>query len=218
MNYQKLYDNIIYKRKNCPSEDNYTETHHILPRSLGGSDLDENLVKLSAREHYICHLLLAKIHDCDKMYYALWMMQFGKGRQKTIINSRMYEWARLNFIKYISEKNAENTGHKNSQYGSMWICNLKEKINKKINKLDEIPDGWVKGRNKWNTPTSRRVQRGTDGLSVKQRKMKKEKSRIYIINGKEYNGCKDVANDFNITHPTVLNRVKSDKYPEWKRI
>lgn len=36
------------------------------------------------------------------------------------------------------------SGSKNSQFGSMWITD--GTINKKINKLDNIPEGWNKGR------------------------------------------------------------------------
>lgn len=37
-------------------------------------------------------------------------------------------------------------GEKNSQYGTMWICNHAIKKNKRINKCDPIPEGWAKGR------------------------------------------------------------------------
>lgn len=46
--------------------------------------------------------------------------------------------------KIIGEKNSINTGEKNSQFGTMWITNGSD--NKKISKLDEIPEGWRKGR------------------------------------------------------------------------
>ena len=46
--------------------------------------------------------------------------------------------------KKISEANKKLIGSKNSQYGTMWITNGLE--NKKIKKVDNIPDGWYKGR------------------------------------------------------------------------
>jgi len=49
------------------------EIHHIIPKSLGGSDNKENLVLLTAREHYIAHWLLYKSlsrKDKAKMAYA----------------------------------------------------------------------------------------------------------------------------------------------------
>ena len=49
--------------------------------------------------------------------------------------------------KKIGEKNSINSsGSNNSQFGTMWIFNVLLKINKKINKNDEIPIGWKKGR------------------------------------------------------------------------
>jgi hypothetical protein len=52
----------------------YIEKHHILPRSLGGSDDVSNIVNLSAREHFVCHLLLTKMttgEDKIKMQHAV---------------------------------------------------------------------------------------------------------------------------------------------------
>lgn len=44
--YTSCYINIINKAKNRLL-DGYYETHHIVPKSLGGSNLKENLVKLT---------------------------------------------------------------------------------------------------------------------------------------------------------------------------
>ena len=48
----------------------YYEKHHIIPKSLGGTNEKENLVSLTAREHFICHLLLLKITE-GKNYYKM---------------------------------------------------------------------------------------------------------------------------------------------------
>jgi hypothetical protein len=34
------------------------ELHHILPKCMGGNNNKTNLVRLTLREHYVCHLLL----------------------------------------------------------------------------------------------------------------------------------------------------------------
>lgn len=39
----------------------YYETHHIIPRCLGGGDGKENLVKLSPQDHLEAHFLLARM-------------------------------------------------------------------------------------------------------------------------------------------------------------
>ncbi|MCG7944843.1 MAG: HNH endonuclease [Candidatus Thiodiazotropha taylori] len=56
-------------KSRTPPPSTYTETHHIIPKSLGGSDHPNNLIKLTPKEHYIAHRLLAKIHK-GKMIYA----------------------------------------------------------------------------------------------------------------------------------------------------
>ena len=75
----------------------YVERHHIIPVSLGGSNNKENLVDLTAREHFICHWLLTKLHTGEsraKMIYALnGMKRNGQHteRYETKITSRVYE-------------------------------------------------------------------------------------------------------------------------------
>lgn len=75
--YQSWYDDLIRTRRYQNNRSVYTEVHHIVPRSLGGSDDSLNLVRLSYREHFIAHWLLTKIHtgaDLIRMQRALWAM------------------------------------------------------------------------------------------------------------------------------------------------
>jgi hypothetical protein len=71
----------------------YVEAHHILPKSfnLGGRLDRDNLVYLSAREHFICHHLLMKMFTNPefntKMGYALWLMVNTRGLK---ISARRY--------------------------------------------------------------------------------------------------------------------------------
>lgn len=57
------YDKLILRAKLRNTINEYTEKHHILMKSLGGSNKKSNIVELTAREHYICHVLLYK-HYC----------------------------------------------------------------------------------------------------------------------------------------------------------
>lgn len=93
--YYKWYQQLTSKQNR--SLDCYTEKHHIIPRSMGGEDSKENLVVLTAREHYIAHLLLTK---CVKKSYrgkilcAYIMMAQVKDRNQERfykINSRIFE-------------------------------------------------------------------------------------------------------------------------------
>ena len=76
--YTRWYYAIIGNAKSRPMvPGDYKERHHIIPRCLGGNNLSSNLVDLTAREHFICHLLLTKMvvkKVKSKMTYALWTM------------------------------------------------------------------------------------------------------------------------------------------------
>ncbi len=83
---------------------NYYETHHIIPRSLGGKNIEENLVLLTAREHYLAHYLLWKFSEGEKkskMAYAFYFMSHKKGTK--IISSRAYEKAKKEFTERVSK-------------------------------------------------------------------------------------------------------------------
>ena len=91
--YQKLYFNIINKAQSEPrkkGEGVYYENHHIIPKSMGGSNDSSNLVLLSGREHFICHYLLTKFSTSDKMLLAFNMMK-SNNTEFRYINSKLFE-------------------------------------------------------------------------------------------------------------------------------
>lgn len=79
--YKKWYDNLITSSRDKPRQKHqgiYYEEHHILPLSLGGNNCADNLLLLTAKEHFIAHLLLMKFttgRDKYKMAHALLFMQ-----------------------------------------------------------------------------------------------------------------------------------------------
>ena len=155
MDHKRLYDNLIlYRKSNRP--DGYCENHHIIPKSLGGPDDSDNLVRLTGREHWIAHLLLHKIHKLPETAHACHMMAMrceerGIPRIKT---SHQYQTIRKEVAKLASARAKKLVGARNGSYGTMWISNVELKLNKKIPKSDELPTGWVAGRNKWSTRNS----------------------------------------------------------------
>ena len=50
--YKKWYENIVNSAK-IRNTIGYAEIHHIIPKSLGGSNSIDNLVTLTAREHFV---------------------------------------------------------------------------------------------------------------------------------------------------------------------
>ena len=70
MNYLKIYNNLVDARKQKYQQTGYYELHHIVPKCLGGTDAKENLVKFTAREHYLAHWLLSKVYPDN---YKIWL-------------------------------------------------------------------------------------------------------------------------------------------------
>lgn len=67
MNYELIYQSLIDKARSRIIPDGvYCERHHIIPKSLNGSNDKNNIVRLYPREHYIAHLLLFKKYE--RMY------------------------------------------------------------------------------------------------------------------------------------------------------
>lgn len=93
--YTKWYNNIIAKAKERHNYQGYTEKHHIIPKSLGGSDEPSNIVRLTPKEHYVCHRLLTGMFTGNarsKMIRAFWMIAtMGNKNQKRIkVGSKKY--------------------------------------------------------------------------------------------------------------------------------
>lgn len=52
-----------------------TQTHHIIPRCMGGTNSPQNLIELFHEEHYYAHkLLVNKYPNNDKMLLAWWFI------------------------------------------------------------------------------------------------------------------------------------------------
>lgn len=69
--YKSWHDAIINKALNRKIK-GYSEKHHILPRCLNGKDNKENLVELTAKEHFIVHMLLCKFTKGNAYYKMLY--------------------------------------------------------------------------------------------------------------------------------------------------
>jgi hypothetical protein len=109
MNYLKVYCNLIRKAENRTPPEGYAEKHHTFPKSIFGSN--NRVVILTAREHYVTHLLLRKIFikryglknwKTIKMINALWWMS---NNTKKYCNSNLYEKLRRNVSEIYSGEN-----------------------------------------------------------------------------------------------------------------
>lgn len=76
----------------------YYENHHVVPKSLGGTNDTNNLVLLNAKEHFVVHILLPKMcvsqRHIQQMLNALFRMKQKTSKQQRYFNSRLYEYAK----------------------------------------------------------------------------------------------------------------------------
>ena len=113
MDYQKIYNQIIERAKSenrVKTNQIYYEAHHIIPKCLGGEGecrhwkWHPNIVLLTAKEHFISHMLLHKIHPKNKdLFDSLWLFCNGsnkKYRKNLRVSSRLFSEMR--------QKKAEN--------------------------------------------------------------------------------------------------------------
>ena len=156
MDYTKIYNQII-KRAQTSKLEGYVEKHHIVPKCIGGLNVKENIVKLTAREHFLCHMLLCEIHPLEyKLKHALFLMAIGKQkvREKTyVIGSRVYERLKTEYSEMLTGKpqTQETKNKKSKSMLDVWNGKTKEE-------MSEI------GQKIWDT----RRKNGNDKVTQKQ--------------------------------------------------
>jgi hypothetical protein len=212
MNYLKIYHKIINNRLKNPYQE-YTEKHHIIPASLGGTSSRDNIVKLTAREHFICHWLLVKMYRGNKNSYYKMLKAFNMMCNSITAKQERYNTCSRIFARYREDlskaMSASQIGENNSQAGTRWICNIDLKENKKITSTEPIPNGWVAGRNKWVTPKE------------KEKVVKPKISKKYLngykvsIGSVTYDSISQAADSIGISHETARMRFKSKNFPQY---
>jgi hypothetical protein len=224
MNYQKIYFNLIDRARNRELSE-YKEIHHVVPRCLGGSDMADNLVSLTPEEHYVAHQLLTRIYPNEhKLVYAAIAMIRGRSSNK------MHGWLRRRFSKVVSDR---QQGSGNSQFGLIWISNPDTKVSKKCSP-NEIPDGWIKGRNKWeilknkickvcgNKFVTYKQKASFCSVECKQEHMngvfnerRYKNGYVVEVDGVSYTTISKAADCLGIGHETARMRFKSSNFPNW---
>jgi hypothetical protein len=104
--YYKWYTSITKNamdQQRCKGNSIYYERHHILPKSIYPQFKHDNnnLVLLTAKEHFICHMLLTKFminkNDLIKVNYALFRLLYSNNTTQELYkcNSKSYEYAKI---------------------------------------------------------------------------------------------------------------------------
>ena len=163
MNHKKHYNLLILKAQQriYNSQDIY-EKHHIVPRSMGGSNSKENIVSLTPKEHYIAHALLFYIHKNSSMAHAWFMMCSDPSRKYKRYTSRLYDISKKYYKYYRSEK---QKGSNNTNYGRRWTQEQKQSLSNKKkgtmtgdanpSKRQEVKDKIVRSKLGENNPRSK---------------------------------------------------------------
>ena len=133
MDYSKHYQQLITKHGSVikPNDGGYYERHHVIPRSMGGSDREDNLVYLSARAHYVAHHLLWRYHRNKEMAYAFLMM-CNQGQDR--LCSTSYKEAR-------EAVSAAMSGANNHLYGRTFTKEHRGRISEALRGRTNSPEG-----------------------------------------------------------------------------
>lgn len=113
--YTKWYQRLVTKAMTRLTVEGYFEKHHVVPRSLGGSNSHDNIIRVTAREHFVLHLLLTRMtsgQDRSKMIHAAWnLCQKTKPGRNYQISSRTYHSLR---VKHSAAASSELKGRPKS--------------------------------------------------------------------------------------------------------
>lgn len=133
--YTHTYFKIINKSRNqgrIRNKDTYYESHHVIPYSI---EKNNKTILLTAKEHFICHLLLTKmclnIRHHYKMLNAFQMMSNTRniGRCTSAIYSKLKK-------EIAQAKSILNSGEENPFYGQSHSREVREKMKAQRKLLD----------------------------------------------------------------------------------
>ena len=190
MNYSAIYDRLIDRGRTRLSLVDY-ETHHIIPRCLGGSDDSENLVKLTPEEHYLAHLLLLRIYPNNtKIAHAANMMCTGR------MTNKLYGWVRRKLSWAMTVDNPNAGGNARREY----------------NRKNGSPNkGWRQTQEQCEKIRQKQLGANNSNADGSARK-----TRTYLIDVitkqvQVYSCLKDAEQDLNANHASVYYNRKRNR-------
>lgn len=166
----------------------YAETHHILPKCMGGQDNNDNLVSLSAREHFIAHWLLSKCTVGNAKYKMLEAFSIfsHNANRKLRMTSRRISALREANAAASSERNRGNEhwkrrpAHTDEQRenlskiskNSRWVNNG---VNESFTREHEYlrNQGWVYGRLEFSSECLEKMRVNAQNQVVTEQKREK---------------------------------------------
>lgn len=155
MNYQKIHDQIIDRAKDRVLS-GYTERHHIIPKCMGGNNNKENLVFLTAQEHFIIHKLLHFIHpNHNKLFYAYKQMATQtnsiKNKRTYTVGPKEFERLRIEHARRISEDRMGivfSKQHRENISKSLTGRTIPRNVRKKIGEASKLRNHSIESKQK----------------------------------------------------------------------
>lgn len=143
--YEEFINNILETRGRFACGEEYHERHHIVPKCMGGSNDEENLIDLFAREHFVAHMLLALEHPEEHRLVYAWNMMCNSKNGQYEITAEEYEQLRIEFSKAISGEGnpmygIHRFGVDNPMYGKSCSQETKDKISNKMKDIYKVPE------------------------------------------------------------------------------
>jgi len=205
MKYQKWYDGIIQNAQarawNKKTKGVYVERHHIVPLSIGGSNLSDNISFLTPKEHFICHLLLIQIYDDPiikrKMTYSLYKMcGYNKNtRQREKMSSRWFMRVRKMMSENCSGSNHPQYGKTHPSKGKSRPKDVREKIS--------------------NSLTGKKY--GPQSENVRMKKTLSQRTHDIYIDEIRYLSLNDASRKTGTNKGTLRYRISSNNWPNYYR-
>lgn len=189
---------------------------------MNGSNDVDNLVYLTAREHYIAHWLLHKIYpESYKLLFALHRMMYGHKNKYLRLSSKDYE--RINKLVSENQKGEKNTmygmcGEKNPFHGKKHTPESLEKMSKakKGRKLSKEHCEKISKRTAGKSNPMHGKKHTPESI---EKNKKNQPNRIEIkIDNIIYLSITEAIRKLNICWKVITYRLKSKNFPNYRYV
>lgn len=142
MNYSRIYADFIFDRRVRECSVNRGERHHIVPRSIGGTNECGNIILLSHDDHLFAHILLAKIHG-GKMTIAANMMLKRVGIYRGRAARARFAWIAAAHARTMANLQSERMKDPSIRARTSAALKGRPKSREALAKRSETRKGWV---------------------------------------------------------------------------
>ena len=226
--YTKWYCSIMSRaqarttnRKAAKNLLGYVEKHHILPRSfnIGGEKDKLNYAYLTAKEHFICHKLLASMFTgvykskMIKAYRALAILT-ASNQQRYKINSR--EFDRLRKLGGFAGEKHSSESKELMRINADGFKKGYTPWNKGTCYTEEHRANHAAGLEKFRKKNPNWADQCREARKIGESKRLEACSKITEVDGVIYPSATDAAEKLGLKKITLIKRVKSLNFPTYK--